>query len=228
MTARELLSWVGDRLAERFGEPAAHSESAVETLVRTVLSQNTNDVNRDRAYRELRAQFPDLAAVADADENAVAQVIRSAGLHRQKARTLVGVLSRIRDEQGALDLGFLADLTTEDGLRWLTSSRGVGKKTAGIVLLFCFDKPYFPVDTHIRRICTRLGLLTPGDDAHDRINPLVSTEARTLRALHLSLIRLGREICHPRAPACDRCPLAERCAAAIQLAGQAAKEGVGS
>jgi endonuclease-3 len=103
-------------------------------------------------------------------------------------------------------------------MRWLTASRGVGKKTAGIVLLFSYDKPYFPVDTHIRRISTRLNLIDPRDDPHDRLNAVVPKDAERLRSWHLLLIRLGREICHPRFPECDRCPLAARCPARESIA----------
>jgi endonuclease-3 len=96
-------------------------------------------------------------------------------------------------------------------MAWLLSFPGVGKKTAGIVMLFSFDKPYFPVDTHIKRVTQRLGLVRSKDDPHIRMNEIIPHDAALMRRLHLQLIRLGRELCHPRKPDCVDCPLRERC-----------------
>jgi endonuclease-3 len=185
--------------------------SPLDTLINTILSQNTNDRNRDRAYTELRSRYPDNGALARATEEQIAESIRAAGLHRQKARTIREALRRIREERGDLDLAFLRALPLEEALDWLTALRGVGKKTAGIVLLFCFDRPYFPVDTHIRRVCTRLGVLGRSEDPHDALNGILTPDAERMRRLHLGLIRLGRERCHPRTPRCRSCPLLPRC-----------------
>jgi len=215
MSPEETLESVADRLDAVYRFPVDGTEDPIGTLVGTILSQNTNDVNRDRAHASLLERFGGYGAVASACEEDVAAAIRTAGLHRQKARTILEALGRVIRERGRLDLGFLGELPTEEGLLWLTASRGVGKKTAGIVLLFCFDKPYFPVDTHIRRVCARLGLIDSRGDPHDRLNAWVRPDARRLRRLHLGLIRLGREICHPRRPKCEVCPLAGICETAL-------------
>ena len=97
-------------------------------------------------------------------------------------------------------------------MAWLLASPGVGKKTAGIVMLFSFGRPYFPVDTHIRRVLTRVGLVEPSGDPHDQANAVLPPDAPLMAALHLQIIRLGREICHPRRPECSRCPIRDECA----------------
>lgn len=180
--------------------------------MRTILSQNTNDANRDRAYETLLARFGSLGIVKDAPAEEIAQAIRIGGLHRQKAVRIKEVLERIENDQGALDLSFLDVLPLAEAMTWLLASPGVGKKTAGIVLLFSFCKPYFPVDTHIRRTLTRVGLVEPRADPHDRMNSLLPPDVALMIALHLHLIRLGRETCHPRNPECEICPLHTECA----------------
>jgi endonuclease-3 len=212
MNPRSKIRWIAERLRTRYGEISISPYEPVETLVRTILSQNTNDVNRDRAYRMLFDCFRSLEGVKDAPTEEIAQAIHIGGLHRQKAVRIKQVLKRIEKEQGTLDLSFLGMLSLEEALAWLLASPGVGKKTAGIVLLFSFGRPYFPVDTHIRRILVRVGVVEPTEDPHDRMNGMLPPDAEFMRALHLHLIRLGREICHPRHPVCVTCPLRKKCA----------------
>ncbi len=212
MSQMDKTAWIATRLKKQYGEIVFAAHDPVDTLISTILSQNTNDTNRDRAYTTLIAHFGSLAAVKDAPVEPIAQAIRTGGLHRQKASRIKQVLTRIVDECGSLGLDFLADLPLDEAMAWLLASPGVGKKTAGIVLLFSFDKPYFPVDTHIRRVTRRLGLVACNEDPHTRMNALLPADSALMRRLHLHLIRLGREICHPRRPECSRCPLRQRCA----------------
>lgn len=205
------------RLAEAAGRLLAHygraqlgpREPPLDLLVRTILSQHTSDRNRDLAYARLREGFPTWEAVLSAPTEAVADAIRGAGLHRQRGARIQEVLRRIRDGQGTLSLDFLSQLPDEEAVRWLLSLPGVGKKTAYVVLLFGFRRPFFPVDTHIARVTRRLGLWEGRGDAHDALAPLVPPG--TELELHLHLIRLGRELCRPRAPRCPRCPLLDLC-----------------
>ncbi|MCX7750436.1 MAG: endonuclease III, partial [Candidatus Bipolaricaulota bacterium] len=132
-----------------------------------------------------------------------------AGLHRQRAARIQEVLRRIRDERGKLSLDFLGDLPPDRAAEWLLSLPGVGKKTAYVVLLFGFGRPFFPVDTHIARVAQRLGLWDGRGDPHDALGPLVPPGEEL--PLHLRLIRLGRELCRPRAPRCPDCPLLPLC-----------------
>ena len=212
MKPRPKIQWIAAQLRAHYGKISLSPQDPVKTLVRTILSQNTNDANRDRAYDALLSQFGRLETVRKASEREIAQAIRTGGLHRQKAVWIKQVLARIEGEQGALDLSFLDALSLEAAMAWLLASPGVGKKTAGIVLLFSFRKPYFPVDTHIRRVLTRVGLIKTCEDPHDRLNRLLPSDVEFMTALHLHLIRLGREVCHPRRPECTICPLRPQCA----------------
>jgi len=201
------------RLAERYGERLQRSHpDPVEELVSAILSQNTNDRNRDRAFECLRERLPTWEAVRDAPVGEVEEAIRPAGLSRIKAPRIQAVLHRISEERGELSLHFLASLPLEEARQWLTAMDGVGLKTAAIVLLFAFGRPAFPVDTHIHRVGKRLGLIPPAttrEKAHTLLEQLLPPEV--YYPLHLNLIAHGRETCHPRRPACSRCLLLDLC-----------------
>ncbi len=185
---------------------------ALDELVSTILSQNTNDINRDRAFASLRVRFPTWEQVACAETAEVIAAIRIAGLANQKGPRIQQVLRDIQAERGSLSLDFLADLPLEEARAWLMKHNGVGPKTAAIVLLFSLNKPAFPVDTHIYRVSGRLGLRPPEmsvEEAHRHLEAALPPE--TYYAAHLNFIRLGREICHPAKPQCARCLLQERC-----------------
>lgn len=200
-------------LSEVFGVPEWREPlPALDELVSTILSQNTNDRNRDVAYQNLRKVFPTWENVRDADPPQVVEAIRTAGLANQKGPRIQAVLRQITTERGSLDLNFLKDYSTGEAAAWLGKFNGVGPKTTAIVLLFSLGKPAFPVDTHIYRVSCRLGLRPSHmsvEDAHPHLESLFSPEV--YGPAHLNLIRLGREICHPRNPECPRCPLACLC-----------------
>ncbi len=205
---------VHNRLIAFYGYPEWRNPlPPLDELVSTILSQNTNDSNRDRAFQALRAAFPTWEAVRDAEPEAVIAAIRPAGLANQKGPRIQAVLRQISAERGELNLDFLADLPVDQARAWLTRFHGVGPKTAAIVLLFSLGKPDFPVDTHIYRVSGRLGLrperLT-ADQAHPHLAGLFPPNA--YYPAHLNLIRLGREICQARRPNCPACPLQADCA----------------
>jgi len=203
--------WIADRLTGRYGAPDVAPSDPVESLVRTILSQNTNDANRDRAYASLLERFGTLDAVRTARVDAIGRAIRVGGLHRQKSKRIRQVLNRIHRERGRLDLSSLGEWDLDAAMDWLLASPGVGRKTAGIVMLFSFGRPYFPVDTHIRRVFTRVGLIGPKGDPHEQANTLLPRDPALMATLHLLTIRLGREICHPRRPDCPNCPIRAEC-----------------
>jgi len=150
--------------------------------------------------------------VRDADPESIIAAIRPAGLSNQKGPRIQQVLAGISNERGSLDLQFLKDLPLEEARRWLMKFKGVGPKTAAIVLLFSFGRPAFPVDTHIYRVTGRIGLRPENmsvEQAHQHLEKLLPPES--FYAAHLNIIRLGREICLARKPACPRCPLREVC-----------------
>jgi endonuclease-3 len=203
--------WVLRRLRDALGPVPQVASDPVETLVLTILSQNTTDVNRDRAYGSLMARFGSADAIADAEVEEIAAAISPAGLQCQKAASIRAVLRRVRAREGSLDLSFLGRMSTEEALAWLLASPGVGEKTASIVLLFSFGRPVFPVDTHIRRILNRLGWIAGSGSPYRQANELLPKDASRMRDLHLLLIELGRRICRARRAECAICPLAERC-----------------
>jgi len=207
------------RLQDFYGQPTWRNPMpAVDELVSTILSQNTNDTNRDRAFESLRQRFPTWEAVREAESPAVVAAIRPAGLANQKGPRIQRVLQEITAERGSLDMSFLKDLPLEEARAWLMKFKGVGPKTAAIVLLFSLGRPAFPVDTHIYRVTGRLGLRPEKmtvEEAHTHLENLFPPA--TYYAAHLNIIRLGREICIARKPACGRCPLQEICVYARAL-----------
>ncbi len=210
--ARRALA-IHNRLLEVYGEPVwRQTLPPLDELVSTILSQNTNDLNRDRAYAALRLRFPSWEGVRDARRRSVIAAIRPAGLANQKGPRLQKALREITSERGQLDLEFLRGLPPDEARQWLTRFKGVGPKTAAIVMLFSLDLPAFPVDTHIYRVTGRLGLRPPKasvEQAHLLLAALFPPQ--TYKAAHLNLIRLGREVCQARRPACERCPLTRSC-----------------
>jgi endonuclease-3 len=204
---------VHEKLIEVFGEPVWRTPlPAIDELVSTILSQNTNDVNRDRGFNALRAKLPTWEAVRDATPEEVIEAIRPAGLANQKGPRIQQVLRSITEERGSLNLDFLADMPIEEARAWLTKFNGVGPKTAAIVLCFSLNMPAFPVDTHIYRVSGRIGLRPEKmtvEQAHPHLESLFPPE--TYYAVHLNLIRLGREVCGARKPNCPQCPIRELC-----------------
>jgi endonuclease-3 len=204
---------IHERLLEFYGEPIWRNPlPAIDELVSTILSQNTNDNNRDRAFNSLRARFATWEEVRDADPVDVIAAIRSAGLANQKGPRIQQVLRSITEERGNLDLSFLADLSVEEARSWLMRFNGVGPKTAAIVLCFSLGKNAFPVDTHIYRVTGRIGLRPERmtvEQAHPHLEGLFPPE--TYYPAHLNIIRLGREICTARRPFCEKCPIVDLC-----------------
>ena len=210
---RERLCLVNERLNQVFGYPEWRNPlPAVDELVSTFLSQNTNDLNRDKAFDAIRARYANWDEVCEADPDEFMQVIRVAGLANQKGPNIQAALRRIREERGEIDLEWLKELPVEEAREWLLSFKGVGRKTTAIVLLFSLGMPAFPVDTHIYRVSGRIGLRPQKldvDATHQYLE--AATDPAQYYAMHLNLIRLGREICQARKPACARCPLVDIC-----------------
>jgi endonuclease III len=204
---------VHQRLLDFYGQPTWRNPlPPLDELVSTILSQNTNDTNRDRAFAALRRRFPTWEQVRDAEPGAVVAAIRPAGLANQKGPRIQTVLKEIMAERGSLDLTFLKELPLEEARSWLMKFKGVGPKTAAIVLLFSLGRPAFPVDTHIYRVTGRIGLRPEEmsvEEAHPYLEGLFPAQA--YYAAHLNLIRLGRDVCAARRPECERCPLRRLC-----------------
>ncbi|MDX6681193.1 MAG: endonuclease [Solirubrobacteraceae bacterium] len=198
------------RLAEVYGVPVQppHGDAMAE-LVLTVLSQSTNDRNRDVAYLRLRERFPSWEAVRDAPLEEVEEAIRRGGISKVKSARIQAILREIGDP---LELEWMRDAAVADSQAYLCALPGVGRKTAACVLLFSFGLRDVPVDTHVARVGTRLGLLRPKapfEELHDAMVALTPPGAEL--ELHINLLRHGRRTCRAQRPACEACALARMC-----------------
>jgi endonuclease-3 len=207
---------IRDRLREVYGRPLAppHGQG-LDELILTVLSQSTNDRNRDVAFLRLRARFPSWEAVRDAPNAEVEEAIRPGGISKVKSVRIQQILHAIGDP---LSLDHLATATVEQGRQELIALPGVGRKTAACVLLFAFGKRDVPVDTHVSRVGTRLGLFRAGapfEELHDAMLEL--TPRGQELELHVNLLRHGRRTCHARRPNCGECDLLRMCPTGYNL-----------
>lgn len=206
-----LAQTYGDRRWRKHAEP-------IDELVATVLSQHTNDVNRDKAFKQLKRRFPSWEQVLNAPVRSIAAAIKPAGLSNQKAPRIKAMLKEIAEANGGkLSLDFLADMPVPEAMEWLRKLPGVGPKTAACVLLFSFGKPIFPVDTHIYRISKRLGWLdekVSEAKANELLDKVVPNEIKY--RLHLNMIAHGRKVCKPQNPRCDECALKHLCNYALK------------
>ncbi len=208
VTPRRLQAII-DRLASVYGRPVgrAHREP-IDELVLTVLSQNTNDRNRDVAYARLRERFATWDDVRDAPVREVEDAIRPGGLAPTKSVRIQEILRALDGD----DLAWLEDAPIDEAHRVLCELPGVGRKTAACVLLFAYGRHDVPVDTHVYRVGSRLGLFRAGasfEEAHDEILRL--TANGDAYEVHVALIRHGRRTCTARAPSCRECPLLDLC-----------------
>ena len=211
---------VRDRLRAIYGVPlmAPHGHPIAE-LILTVLSQSTNDRNRDVAYLRLRTRFATWAAVRDAPVAQIERAIRPGGISRVKAARIKAILRAIsadpRDPAHGLSLDWLPRVPLGEARDYLVALPGVGRKTAACVLLFAYGLREVPVDTHVSRVGQRLGLLPSGASSRELHDQMLALTPRGQELeLHVNLLRHGRRTCHARLPACDRCALARMCPSA--------------
>ncbi len=205
-----------DRLRALYGEPQwrPHHDATAE-LVLTLLSQNTSDSNSGRAFSRLLQRFPDWQSVIEAPLFEVEDAIRPGGLAPTKAPRLQAMLTEVKSRTGGFDLRFLADMPVEEAREWLRTLPAIGPKTAACVLLFGLGMPGLPVDTHVFRVATRLGLIEEKmgpEKAQTYLEALVPPEDHF--GFHILLIRHGRHCCSARSPDCAACPLRPDCPAA--------------
>jgi endonuclease-3 len=212
-TLRKKVNRITRILEKHFGIPQKKKRvDPVDVLIQTILSQNTNDQNRDLAYRRLKHRFPHWEGLLNADTRSITQAIRAGGLAKQKARRIRDILRWIERREGKLNLGFLKGMESETVKKTIGRLKGMGPKTVHCLLLFGLGRDVFPVDTHILRVGKRLGFI-PGrmdaEKAHLWMGPL-HPKGKSL-SLHLNLIQFGRSVCKARNPKCLNCFLSEEC-----------------
>ena len=213
---RALADVVLERLGERYDHPTWDGPrvETISELVLTILSQNTADTNSFRAFTALRARYASWDDVLRAPTDELEDVIRPGGLAPTKSRRIQHVLAEVHEAtHGTWDLAFLGEWELERARDWLTSLPGIGRKTASIILLFNFGRPAMPVDTHVHRVASRLGMLpprTPLDRAHDLLEGVLAPDE--MYAFHVETIRHGRDTCRAPRPICGLCPLTDVCA----------------
>jgi endonuclease-3 len=206
-----LARQVESTLKVRYGEARRNRLDPLDELILTVLSQNTSDANRDRAWEELQHVYSAWSEVLEDGPDRLTETIRPAGLAKQKSDTILRIL-KLLDGGGTPSLDHLREMPDGEALDYLTGIKGVGLKTAACVLCFSLERPIMPVDTHVHRVARRLGLVPPKatrDAAHDVLNSVVPPDLRF--SLHVQLIRHGRSTCRARHADCDRCELAKVC-----------------
>jgi endonuclease-3 len=213
--SRARVAGLREQLRDVYGVPCAppHGDPLGE-LVLTVLSQSTNDRNRDVAFLRLRDRLPSWEAVRDAPNELVEEAIRPGGISKVKSVRIQAILRAIDDDNpgDGLDLGWMRDAPVAESRDFLCALPGVGRKTAACVLLFSYGLRDIPVDTHVSRVGTRLRLLRPGapfEELHDAMLALTPPGAEL--EFHINLLRHGRRTCHAQRPACAACPLRRRC-----------------
>jgi endonuclease-3 len=200
-------------LEKQYGVPRRkHSGDPLDILIETILSQNTNDQNRDRAFRRLKSRFPHWEDVLKGKSRSIVSAIRPGGLAEQKAGRIREILRWIKGQEGSVSLFFLKKMDDGEIKKTLAGLKGIGPKTLHCLLLFGLRREAFPVDTHVLRTGKRLGFIPERMDAekaHRWMAPLVP-EGKSL-SLHLNLIRFGRSVCKAKNPSCDACIISDRC-----------------
>jgi endonuclease-3 len=214
------LARIASILRKTYGArpPQRRWDNPLDSLIHTLLSQNTTAGNCERAYTQLRQRLRTWEAVWEAPLKELISAIRSGGLANIKAVRIKALLEEIWKAQGHFDLSFLRDLPDEEVRAYLGRFKGIGGKTTACVLLFGLGRSAFPVDTHVFRVCRRLGLLD-GQPTPEKAQVFLESQVqpRDCHPLHVHLIEHGREVCKAHHPACARCPLSAMCAHARRL-----------
>lgn len=222
---RSQIRRVHDLLVQRYGSRPTIKRDPLDGMILIMLSQATNDINCDKAFKNLKALCPTWEKALKTPVEKIADAIRVGGLANQKTARIKKLLGEIKDEQGNLDLTWMFDAPAEQCRAFMEKFHGVGPKTIACVLVFFLDKPAFPVDTHVHRVTKRLGWIRPqagADEAHRVLEAAIPDECKL--DLHVNLISHGRMICRADGvggPRCGECILKRLCAHGKTVKGNA-------
>lgn len=210
---KAIIKKINSALISKFGVPERNSAETdpVDALIATILSQNTNDKNSYRAYKNLKTNFKKWNEVALARQTTIEKNIRIGGLAKQKAKAIKEILNHLKKERGKIDLHYISQMPTDAAIGELVKFNGVGVKTASCVLLFSLKRNVCPVDTHVHRTANRIGLVKTKspDKTFEIINE--NLPKGVAHSFHTNLIKLGRDICKSAKPLCSICPLLKFC-----------------
>jgi endonuclease III len=216
-TSDNKVKIITQRLEKHFGTPTWQGRGKpLNSLINTILSQSTNDRNRDMGYNQLKERFPNWDAVRLAPVSEIADAIRPAGLANQKSERIKNILQWVKENYGSLDLDCLCDEPPEHVIDKFLQLKGIGFKTITVVLMFSCGVDVFPVDTHVHRICKRIGLV-PSNSSAEKTYHLMQPKVPKDKSysLHINMIHFGRAICKARNPKCPICPLSDLCDSAF-------------
>ena len=213
MVDKRKINNISNSLEKSFGIPTWNGPTdPLDSLIKTILSQNTNDRNRDRSYESLRERYPTWEKVLRARTENIAKAIRVGGLANQKSLRIRAILAWLKKEYGELSLNSICDMSFDQALETFGHLKGIGIKTLAVVLMFACGRDVFPVDTHVHRICRRLGLIPMNATADKTFHMMRDRVPRgTSYSLHMNMLALGRRICHSRRPRCNECPILKHC-----------------
>lgn len=210
---REKIKKINAKLIEHFGIPyrAEEPPEPLDLLIATILSQNTNDKNSYQAFVKLKESFPEWEKILYTDREKIEDIIRIAGLGKQKSAAIKNLVSYLHEGYGKISLSFLLEYDNDKILEILTSLPGIGVKTSSCVLLFALERDVCPVDTHVHRTLNRIGLVKTSapDKTFFEINR--NFPKGIAHSFHTNLIKLGRQVCKPKNPACGVCPVNRLC-----------------
>ena len=213
MTTKTTIQKINILLVKRFGIPKRRKKlpNPIDTLIATILSQNTNDKNSYQAYQNLKHKYKNWDDVASLPRSEIEKIIKVAGLGKQKSTAIKAFLSSLKRRNGKINLRYIKKMNDDDILKELTSIKGIGVKTASCVLLFSLDRNVCPVDTHVHRTLNRIGIVKSKspEKTFERINKFLPDGIA--HQFHTNLINLGREVCKPGKPICSICPLLKEC-----------------
>ena len=211
---------INDILEKFMGLPKRSRRDAdpLQILILTMLSQNTNDVNRDRAFAKLEDKYKnqdgkiDWQEIVDTPNRELKEIIRVAGLANQKSIRIQNILKWIKSEYGDYNIDFICKANPQEVIEIFTKQKGIGIKTISVVLAFSCGVDIFPVDTHVNRLCHRLGLVPEKFNAEKTFWAMQDLVPKGKSyTLHINMIQFGRKICHSRKPKCSECPLSHEC-----------------